>query len=76
MARSQKYGNDTLDVLNKGCLNLYDSVSCGRISILIIISAITCVFVIMKIIKYHAYKHTQVHHYVIFYVSVIQCIAW
>ncbi|KAK0183270.1 hypothetical protein PV327_001327 [Microctonus hyperodae] len=75
MARNQKYGNDTLDVLNKGCLNVYDSVACGRISILIIISVITCILVIMKIIKYHAYKHTQVHHYVIFYVSVIQCIA-
>ncbi|XP_015112852.1 uncharacterized protein LOC114841044 [Diachasma alloeum] len=73
MARSQKYGNETLDALNKGCLDTYDAVACGRISILVVISAVTCFFAVLKIVKYHAYKHPQMHHYVIFYVSVIQC---
>ncbi|XP_034951959.1 uncharacterized protein [Chelonus insularis] len=75
MARSQKYGNETLDALNKGCLDLYDSIACGRISMLVLVSAITCFFIMMKIVKYHAYRHAQIHHYVILYVSVIQCFA-
>lgn len=73
MVRSRKYGNDTLDVLNKGCLDLYDSMACGRISILVLLSAITFFLILLKIIKYHRYRHLQMHHYAIFYVSAIQC---
>ncbi|OXU26161.1 hypothetical protein TSAR_015570 [Trichomalopsis sarcophagae] len=75
MARSRKFDNNTLDVLNKGCLDLYDSVACGRISLLVFLSVITLFFVILKIIKYHSYKHSQMHHYAIFYISAIQCIV-
>lgn len=76
MARSQKYSNDTVDVLNKGCFTHFDSIACARISVLVLISVITFLFVVLKIIKYHIYKHSLVHHYVVFYVSAIQCIIW
>ena len=76
MARSRRYGNDTLDVLNKGCLDLYDNVACGRISILVVLSIFTFFLILLKIIKYHSYKHSQMHHYAIFYVSAIQSLVW
>lgn len=76
MARSQKYGNDTIDILRKGCLDHYDPLACGRISILVLVCGITLFFVLLKIVKYHAYKHSRMHHYLIFYVSAIQCILW
>ncbi|XP_066596767.1 uncharacterized protein [Prorops nasuta] len=75
MGRSRRFGNDTLDVLNKGCLDAFDSLACGRISILIFISTITFLFILLKIIKYHSFKHSQLHHYVIFYVSAVECIV-
>ncbi|XP_051160796.1 uncharacterized protein LOC127281223 [Leptopilina boulardi] len=74
MGRSRKYGNDTIDVLNKGCLDFYDTMACGRISILVFISAITFLLILLKLIKYHRYRHLQMHHYAIFYVSAIQYI--
>jgi hypothetical protein len=75
MVRNRKFDNNTLDVLNKGCLDLYDNVACGRITALILLSIITLLFVVLKIIKYHRYKHSQMHHYAIFYISAIQCIV-
>ncbi|XP_012279644.1 uncharacterized protein LOC105699332 [Orussus abietinus] len=74
MARSRKFGNDTLDVINKGCLDLYNGIACGRVTILILLGTITFVLVATKIIKYHGHKHSQMHHYTIFYVSAVQCI--
>ncbi|XP_043267371.1 uncharacterized protein [Venturia canescens] len=74
MARGQKYGNESIDVLRKGCLDHYDSVACSRISVLVLIGGMTLVFVLLKIVKYHAYKHSRMHHYLIFYFSATQCI--
>ncbi|XP_015600589.1 uncharacterized protein LOC107270254 [Cephus cinctus] len=74
MARSRKYGNDTLDVLSRGCFEPYDGIACGRVGILVVISVLTFLFVVSKIIKYHAYKYSQMHHYAIFYISAVQCI--
>ncbi|XP_014209173.1 uncharacterized protein LOC106639880 [Copidosoma floridanum] len=75
MVRSHKFDNNTLDVLNKGCLDLYDEVACGRISVLVILSVVTLIFVVLKIIKYHSYKHLQIHQYAIFYITAIECIV-
>ncbi|XP_012255726.2 uncharacterized protein LOC105685862 [Athalia rosae] len=74
LARSRKYDNETLDVVNKGCLDSYDGVACGRISFLTLLCTVTFLLVVLKIIKYHAYRHSQMHHYAIFYVSAMKCI--
>ncbi|XP_063232529.1 uncharacterized protein LOC134536652 [Bacillus rossius redtenbacheri] len=71
--RGKKFDNDTIDVVNKGCFDNYDTLACVRTSFLTILSAITLVFVILKIVKYHVYRHPQLHHYVIFYVSAVLC---
>ncbi|XP_058789240.1 uncharacterized protein LOC131663130 [Phymastichus coffea] len=75
MGWNRRFDNHTLDALNKGCLDLYDGIACGRISLLVILSVITLFFVVVKIIKYHSYKHSQMHHYAIFYISAVQCIV-
>ncbi|XP_015523867.1 uncharacterized protein [Neodiprion pinetum] len=74
LVRSRKYDNETLDVINKGCLDLYDGIACGRVSILALLCLLTFFLIVLKLIKYHACKHSQMHHYAIFYVSGIKCI--
>lgn len=76
LPRGRKFGNDTLDVVKKGCFDSFDTVACIRTSILTAAAVITLVFVVMKIIKYHVYRHPQMHHYAIFYVSAIECLVW
>jgi hypothetical protein len=76
LARGRKFGNDTLDVANKGCFDPFDTFACIRTSVLTATAAITLIFVILKIVKYHVYRHPQMHHYAIFYVSAIECLVW
>ncbi|XP_067000735.2 uncharacterized protein [Anabrus simplex] len=73
--RGRKIGNDTLDVANKGCFDSFDTLACFRASLLTAVAAVTLIFVILKLVKYHVYRHRQVHHYVIFYVSAIECLV-
>lgn len=76
LSRSRKFGNDTIDVANKGCWEPYDTLACLRTALLTTASAITLVFIIVKIIKYHLFRNTRMHHYAIFYTSAIECIVW
>jgi hypothetical protein len=76
MLRGRKSGNDTLDVANKGCFDSFDTLACIRTTVLLVAAVVTLVFVILKIVKYHVYRHVQVHHYAIFYVSAIECLVW
>ncbi|PSN43670.1 hypothetical protein C0J52_11999 [Blattella germanica] len=75
LPRGRKFGNDTVDVFNKGCFDSYDTLACIRTGFLTVAAAITLIFVILKIVKYHVYRHPQVHHYAIFYVSAIECLV-
>ncbi|XP_021928189.1 uncharacterized protein LOC110833902 isoform X2 [Zootermopsis nevadensis] len=75
LARGRKFGNDTLDVANKGCFDPFDTLACVRTSVLTVAAAITLIFVILKIVKYHVYRHPQMHHYAIFYVSAVECLV-
>ncbi|XP_052130621.1 uncharacterized protein LOC113204483 isoform X1 [Frankliniella occidentalis] len=75
LSRGRKFGNDTIDVANKGCWEPYDTLACLRTGLLTTASTITLIFIIFKIIKYHVYRNTRMHHYAIFYASAIQCIV-
>lgn len=75
ITRGRKLGNDTIDVANKGCFDTYDTLACARSSLLTTAAAITLIFVILKIVKYHVYRHQQIHHYAIFYVSALECLV-
>lgn len=74
--RGRKFGNDTLDVANKGCFDTFDTLACVRSSLLTGLAACTLACVIFKLVKYHAHRHPQLHHYVIFYVSALECLVW
>nr|CAD7267944.1 unnamed protein product [Timema shepardi] len=74
LPRGRKFDNDTIDVVNKGCFENFDTLACVRTSFLTTVSAITLIFVILKIVKYHVYRHPQMHHYAVFYVSAILCL--
>lgn len=75
LPRGRKFGNETLDVANKGCFDSFDTLACIRTSILTAAAVITLIFVILKIVKYHVYRHPQMHHYAIFYVSAVECLV-
>lgn len=76
LSRGRKFGNDTIDVANKGCWEPYDTLACLRTGLLTIASTITLIFIILKIVKYHVFRNTRMHHYAIFYTSAIECIVW
>lgn len=75
-SRGRKFGNDTIDVANKGCWEPYDTLACLRTGLLTTASTITLIFIVFKIIKYHVFRNTKMHHYAIFYTSAIECIVW
>jgi hypothetical protein len=76
LARSRKFGNDTLDVVNKGCFDPFDTLACIRKSVLTATTAVTLIFIILKIVKYHVYRQPQMHHYAVFCVSAVECLIW
>ncbi|XP_034249839.1 uncharacterized protein LOC117650488 [Thrips palmi] len=75
LSRGRKFGNDTIDVANKGCWEPYDTLACLRTGLLTTASTITLIFIIVKIVKYHVFRNTRMHHYAIFYTSAIECIV-
>ncbi|XP_023726616.1 uncharacterized protein LOC111874955 isoform X2 [Cryptotermes secundus] len=75
LPRGRKFGNETLDVANKGCFDSFDTLACIRTTVLAAAAVITLIFVILKIVKYHVYRHPQMHHYAIFYVSAVECLV-
>lgn len=75
LSRVRKFGNDSIDVANKGCWEPYDTLACLRTGLLTTASTITLIFIIVKIIKYHIFRNTRMHHYAIFYTSAIECIV-
>ncbi|KAJ1529344.1 hypothetical protein ONE63_006132 [Megalurothrips usitatus] len=75
LSRGRKFGNDTIDVANKGCWEPYDTLACLRTGLLTAASTITLIFIILKIIRYHVFRNTRMHHYAIFYTSAIECIV-
>jgi hypothetical protein len=68
--------NDSMDVSIKGCFVGYDTVACIRRSVLSALMIVTFVMCFFKVGRFHAVHHEQVHHYVIFYMALVECIIW
>nr|CAH0100883.1 unnamed protein product [Daphnia galeata] len=66
--------NDSMDVSIKGCFVGYDTVACIRRSVLSALMIVTFVLCFIKVGRFHAVHHEQVHHYVIFYMALVECI--
>jgi len=66
--------NDTIDVAIKGCFVGFDAIACVRRSILSALMGITFFLCLFKIGRLHSVHHEQPHHYVIFYMAVVECI--
>ncbi|KAL0273303.1 UNVERIFIED_CONTAM: hypothetical protein PYX00_006004 [Menopon gallinae] len=73
--RGRRYGNDTIDVVNKSCFHQYDTLACLRSIVLTTAAGIAIVFVVCKIYKYHIYKHKQIQHYAIFYITAVEILV-
>lgn len=74
--KGRQYGNDTIDVVNKSCFHQYDTLACLRSIVLTTAAGIAIVFVVCKIYKYHIYKHKQIQHYAIFYITAVEILVW
>lgn len=74
--RGKNYGNDTIDVFNKNCFSQYDTLACLRSVVLTTAAGITIVFIVCKIFKYHVFKHKQIQHYAIFYITAVEMLIW
>ena len=68
--------NDSMDVSNKGCFAGFDTVACVRRSILSALMGMTFIACLIKVSRFHAVHHEQIHHYVIFYMALVECIIW
>ena len=68
--------NDSIDVSIKGCFLGYDTVACVRRSTLSGFMIMTFVLCLIKVGKFHAVHHEQAHHFVIFYMALVECIIW
>lgn len=68
--------NDSMDVAIKGCFAGYDAVACVRRSVLSALMIVTFVLCLIKVSRFHAVHHEQAHHYVIFYMALVECIIW
>ena len=68
--------NDTIDVAIKGCFVGFDAIACVRRSILSALMGITFFLCLFKIGRLHSVHHEQPHHYVIFYMALVECIIW
>ncbi|XP_057366300.1 uncharacterized protein LOC130687174 [Daphnia carinata] len=66
--------NDSMDVSIKGCFVGYDTVACVRRSVLSALMVLTFVLCLFKVGRFHAVHHEQIHHYVIFYMALVECI--
>ena len=68
--------NDSMDVAIKGCFVGFDTVACVRRSTLSALMVVTFVLCLVKVGRFHTVHHEQVHHYVIFYMALVECIIW
>lgn len=67
--------NDTNDVAIKGCFVGYDAIACLRRSILSFLMVITFILCLIKVGRLHSVQHEQTHHFVIFYLALVECIT-
>lgn len=68
--------NDSMDVSNKGCFVGFDTVACVRRSVLSALMGMTFIACLIKVSRFHTVHHEQIHHYVIFYMALVECIIW
>jgi len=76
MTRGRKFGNDTIDVVNKGCWEPFDTIACARSAVLATIAIATLGLVLLTIARHHIKRLPHPHHYAIFYISVVECAVW
>lgn len=68
----KKWGNITIDVVNKGCFDQFDVTACVRNSFLAFLGCTTIGLCILRIVKLHVLQHPQKHQYQIFYLALAE----
>ncbi|KAI0224258.1 hypothetical protein LSAT2_024725 [Lamellibrachia satsuma] len=71
---SSHIGNDSIDVVLRGCFGCFDTIACARngvISGLVIITAVLC---FVRAFHLHLTRHPVLHQYIIFYCATLECI--
>lgn len=66
--------NTTIDVINKGCFDYYNTLACIRNGTLTALGFFTLFLCAYRVIRLHALHHPQIHQFLIFYVASLECV--
>jgi hypothetical protein len=67
-------GNDTIDVIIKGCFGDFNAIACTRNGVISLLVFLTAVLCMIKVCRLHINRHPTLHQYIIFYCATVDCL--